>query len=83
VSFSTYLLHQLFQPTELALLRVLHSEPFGLPSALLFALAESFSVLPFAWFAYHGIERPGRTLVQRAFARRTAPAIASLVPGRP
>jgi peptidoglycan/LPS O-acetylase OafA/YrhL len=83
VSFSTYLLHQLFRPTELALLRVLHPEPLGLPGALLFALAGSFSVLPFAWLAYRGIERPGRTLVQRAFARRAAPAIARPAPGRP
>ncbi len=81
VSFSTYLLHQLFRPTELALPRVLHPEPLGMPGALLFALAGSFSVLPFAWLAYHGIERPGRTLVQRAFARRATPAIAPLVTG--
>jgi peptidoglycan/LPS O-acetylase OafA/YrhL len=83
VSFSTYLLHQLFRPTELALLRVLHPEPLGLPGALLFALAGSFSVLPFAWLAYRGIERPGRTFVQRAFARRAASAIAPPAPGRP
>lgn len=83
VSFSTYLLHQLFRPTELALLRVLHPEPLGLPGALLFALAGSFSVLPFAWLAYQGIERPGRTFVQRAFAGRAAPAIALPTAGRP
>ena len=83
VSFSTYLLHQLFRPTELALLRAVHPEPLGLPGALLFALAGSFSVLPFAWLAYYGIERPGRAFVQRAFARRTAPAIAPLAAERP
>ena len=83
VSFSTYLLHQLFRPTELALLHALHPEPLSLPGALLFALAGSFSVLPFAWLAYHGIERPGRTFVQRAFAHRAAPAATPLVPERP
>ena len=83
VSFSTYLLHQLFRPTELALLRVLHPEPLGLPGALLFALAGSFSVLPFAWLAYRGIERPGRTFVQRVFARRAVPAIGAPAAGRP
>ena len=67
----------------MALLRALHPEPLDLPGALLFALAGSFSVLPFAWFAYHGIERPGRTFVQRAFAQRAAPAIAPLPAGRP
>ena len=40
-------------------------------------------MLPFAWLAYQGIERPGRTFVQRAFARRAAPAITPLAPGRP
>ena len=83
VSFSTYLLHQLFRPTELALLRAMHPEPLGLPGALMFALAGSFSVLPFAWVAYRGIERPGRMFVQQAFGRRAAPAVAPLAPGRP
>ncbi len=77
------LLHQLLRLTELALLRVLHPEPLSLPGALLFALAGSLSVLPFAWLAYHSIERPDRTFMQRAFARRAAPAIAAPVTGRP
>lgn len=75
VSFSIYLLHQLFRPTELALLRAVHPQPLGMPGALLFALAGSFSVLPFAWLAYHGFERPGRTLVQRIFGRRGLPPV--------
>ena len=75
VSFSTYLLHQLFRPTGLALLRAVHPEPLDMPGALLFALAGSFSVLPFAWLAYHTVERPGRALVQRAFGRVTAPVV--------
>lgn len=81
VSFSTYLLHQLFRPTELALLRAAHPEPLDMPGALLFALAGSFSVLPFAWLTYYGIERPGRAFVQRAFRRRAAPAVRPLAAG--
>jgi len=83
VSFSTYLLHQLFRPTELALLRAMHPESLDMPGALLFALAGSFSVLPFAWLAYHGVERPGRTFVQQAFRRRATPAIKPLAAGSP
>lgn len=82
MSFSTYLLHQLFRPTESALLRAMHPVSPGHARRPPVCLAESFSVLPSAWLAYHGIERPGRMLVQRAFARRAAPAARPLVTGR-
>ena len=65
VSFSTYLLHQLFRPTALALLRALHPEPLEVWQALVFTIAASFVVLPFAWVAYRTVEQPGRRLVKR------------------
>lgn len=66
VSFSLYLLHQLFRPVELAMLQAWHPAPLGAPGALLFAVFASFSVVPFAWLAYRYVERPGRAFVRGA-----------------
>jgi peptidoglycan/LPS O-acetylase OafA/YrhL len=60
ISFSLYLLHQLFRPVELEILQALHPAPLHTTAALAFALIGSFSVVPFAWLAYCYVERPGR-----------------------
>jgi peptidoglycan/LPS O-acetylase OafA/YrhL len=65
VSFSLYLMHQLFRPVELELLQYLHPAPLPGFMAMLFALLASFSVLPFAWLGYRYVERPGRALVRK------------------
>ena len=64
ISFSLYLLHQLFRPTELALVQAFHPVALSGSEALLFAFLGSLSVLPFAWLAYRFIERPGRTFIR-------------------
>lgn len=73
VSFSIYLLHNLFRPLELAILQALHPAPLSGPAALLFAFVGSLTVIPFAWLAYVTVERPGRGFVRRLLAmpRRT------------
>lgn len=70
VSFSLYLLHQVFRPIDLELLRWLHPVPLSGPAALLFALVASLAVLPPAWLAYRLVERPGRTWMRRLFSAR-------------
>lgn len=67
VSFSLYLIHDMFRPLELGLLRAWHPAKLGGPAALLFALLGSLSVVPFAWFAYCAFERPGRVLLRHIF----------------
>jgi peptidoglycan/LPS O-acetylase OafA/YrhL len=64
ISFSIYLLHNLFRPLELEALRALHPAPLGLLPALGVALAGALSVIPFAWLAYVTVERPGRRWVR-------------------
>ena len=69
ISFSLYLLHGPFRPLELELLRLLAPEPVGPVVALVFAFVGSCSIVPVAWLAYVGVERPGRTLVRALFDR--------------
>ena len=77
ISFSIYLVHQLFRETEVWLVRSVHPAPLPPWMALGFAFLGSLSVLPFAALAYHGIERPGRTalnsIVKRLGRARGAP----------
>lgn len=83
ISFSIYLVHQLFRESEAWLVRLLH--PALLPPwmALSFAFLGSVSVLPFAALAYHGIERPGRStlnsIVKRLGRARVVPVASARV----
>ncbi len=70
VSFSLYLLHQVFRPIDLEVLQWLHPAPLGGPAALLFALVASLAVIPFAWLAYRLVERPGRFWMRRLVSDR-------------
>lgn len=72
ISFSLYLIHQVFRPIDLALLQAWHPAPLGGPAALLFALAGSVAVVPFAWATYALVEKPGRTAIRRAVGARPA-----------
>ncbi len=78
ISFSIYLVHQMFRETEFWLLRQIHPAPLPPSLALSCAAIGAVSVLPFAALAYHGIERPGRTalnsLVRRLGRLRAVPA---------
>lgn len=78
ISFSIYLVHQMFRETEVWLVRSLHPAPLPPWMALGFAFLGSLSVLPFAALAFHGIERPGRTalnsIVKRLGRARPVPA---------
>lgn len=65
VSFSLYLIHQLFRPLDLVVLRAVHPAPLGMVGALGFALAGSLAVVPFAWVTYRVVERPGRRVFRR------------------
>lgn len=79
ISFSIYLVHQIFRESGFWLVRSLH--PALLPPwmALCFAVVGSLSVLPFAALAYHGIERPGRvalnSIVKRLGRTRDLPPV--------
>ena len=65
ISFSLYLIHQIFRPISLELLRWAHPDRLGGPAALVFAFIASFAVVPFAWLAYAAVERPGRVFFRR------------------
>lgn len=81
ISFSIYLVHQMFRESEVWLVRSMHPAPLPPWMALSFAVIGSLSVLPFAALAYHGIERPGRTalnsIVKRLGRTRDLPAAAA------
>ena len=64
ISFSIYLLHDMFRPVELEWLRALHPAPLGTPTALVLALLGGISVIPFAGLAYVAVERPGRRWIR-------------------
>lgn len=84
ISFSIYLVHNMFRAPEFWLARVAHPAPLSPPMALTLALLGSVSILPFAALAYHTVERPGRAALNgivkrlsvrpRANARATGPA---------
>lgn len=64
ISFSLYLLHQLFRPLSLMVVQQIHPTPLTTVQALLFALLGSLCVIPFAWLAFRYVEMPGRKLVR-------------------
>jgi len=68
ISFSIYLLHNLFRMPELLLVRTLHPAPLSEAAAIVFALAGSMTVIPFAWLVYVAVERPGRSFVRSLLA---------------
>jgi peptidoglycan/LPS O-acetylase OafA/YrhL len=68
ISFSIYLLHNLFRPIELEILRGLHPAPLNTLAALGLAFLGAISVIPFAWLAYVAVERPGRRWVRGIIA---------------
>jgi peptidoglycan/LPS O-acetylase OafA/YrhL len=70
VSYSLYLMHNMFRIPLLALLRAVHPQPLETLPALGFALAGSLFVIPFAWFAYRMVERPGRDVVRLVLRAR-------------
>lgn len=74
VSFSLYLLHQMFRPVSLLIIQHWHPAPLGTGPALLFALVASLSVIPFAWLTYRFVELPGRNVV-RALRRQRNSAV--------
>ncbi len=75
ISFSIYLVHNIFRGPEIWLTRSFHPELLPPWMALSFAVLASASILPFAALAYHGIEKPGRDALNRLvrrFSRRVS-----------
>jgi peptidoglycan/LPS O-acetylase OafA/YrhL len=70
VSYSLYLVHNMFRVPLLAMLRDVHPQPLETLPALGFALAGSLAVIPFAWLAYVLVERPGRDVVRLVLRAR-------------
>ncbi len=74
VSFSLYLLHQLFRPVSLLVVQHFNPDQLGTPAAILFALVSSLCVIPFAWLTYRFVEVPWRRIVRAMGKSRPAPA---------
>lgn len=70
VSFSLYLLHNLFRGVELHMFRALYPDPVGMVPALIFAFLGGCSVIPFAWLAYVTVERPGRQVLRLMLVKK-------------
>ena len=73
ISFSIYLVHNMFRGPEMWLARYVHPAPLPPWMALGFAVVASASVLPVAALAYHGIERPGRDALNSIVRRFNRP----------
>jgi peptidoglycan/LPS O-acetylase OafA/YrhL len=71
ISFSLYLIHDLFRSAELILIRALHPTPLTAAQGILFALLGSLSVIPFAWLAYRYVEGPSRNFLLQTRASST------------
>ena len=69
ISFSIYLVHNMFREPEIWFARSVHPELFPPWMALSFAVIASLSILPVAALAYHGIERPGRIALNSIVSR--------------
>ena len=67
ISYSLYLLHNMFRMPLLALLTAWHPAPLSAPAALAFAAAGSLAVIPFAVAAHRLVEQPGRGWVRALF----------------
>ena len=83
ISFSIYLVHNMFRVPEVWLARILHPAPLPPWMALSFAVLGSVSILPVAALAYHGVERPGRDALNSIVRRlnRSVP-VSRGAPGR-
>ena len=68
VSYSLYLIHNMFRPLELAMVRGMTSGPLSATQALAFAFIGSCSIVPVAWLSYRLIEKPGRIHGRRLLA---------------
>lgn len=76
ISFSLYLIHNAFRPLALHIVQTLHPEPLGFVAALVFALAGSLLVIPFAWLTYAYVEDPSRRLLRRRWGAQESRAAA-------
>jgi peptidoglycan/LPS O-acetylase OafA/YrhL len=65
ISYSAYLIHNMFRPIESRLMIYFHPTPLDGIHALLFAFVASLSILPFAWMSYRCIEYPSRKVLRR------------------
>ncbi len=74
ISFSVYLLHNLLRTPAAAVLTYLHPEKLPPAQALLFAFLASLPVLPLATLAYHLVEKPGRTALNRLIRLLSQPS---------
>jgi peptidoglycan/LPS O-acetylase OafA/YrhL len=70
ISFSLYLIHEAFRPAWLLAVKTVHPEPLATAPALAWALVASFSVLPFAWLAFHYVEKPSKRWLTKRFASK-------------
>jgi peptidoglycan/LPS O-acetylase OafA/YrhL len=77
ISYSIYLIHNAFRPAALTALQALHPQPLGFAPALLFALAASLAVVPFAWLSFRWVELPSRVWLRRHLLSSGAAASAT------
>jgi peptidoglycan/LPS O-acetylase OafA/YrhL len=75
ISFSLYLIHEAFRPAWLLAVKTLHPAPLGTAPSLAWAFVASLSVLPFAWLAFHYVEKPSKSWLLKRFMARPAVAV--------
>jgi peptidoglycan/LPS O-acetylase OafA/YrhL len=68
VSYSIYLIHNPLRPIDRMVAQALLGPVVPRWEAIAFALVGTIGVVPIAWLAYVGVERPGRSFVRQIFA---------------
>ena len=81
ISYSIYLIHNPLRPIESEALQWMLGANIARWEAVMFAIAGTISVVPFAWIAYRIVEKPGRSFVRRLFATAAGARYAT-APGR-
>jgi peptidoglycan/LPS O-acetylase OafA/YrhL len=72
ISYSIYLIHNPLRPIESEVVQWALGTNLPRWEAVVFAIAGTISVVPFAWAAFELVERPGRSFVRRLIAAKAA-----------
>jgi peptidoglycan/LPS O-acetylase OafA/YrhL len=72
ISYSLYLVHNMFRAPALLLLKALSPQPVGPITAIIATFLGALVVVPFACLTYAYVEKPGRSIVRGLLSLRPA-----------
>ena len=82
ISYSIYLIHNPLRPLGREVVQSMLGSSIARWEAIVFAIGGTIIVIPFAWVAFHLVEKPGRSFVRRLFAGVGAPRYFALSAGK-